>query len=185
MREDMAEDELAQTVCCLTSSRLESRLLYDQLDLPVGFNNLGNTCYMNATLQVLRAVPELQTALTNFRRSEATSHGNAILSQGLQQLFTQLKIATGPYTPLAFLTILRQVVPQFGEMARVGKSGSEGYAQQDAEECWTQLTNSLQAIPGSAMDGSTSSRTFIEQYMMGDMKREYVLFKGEFSAVLI
>ena len=127
---------------------------------------------MNASLQVLRAVPELQNALTNFRRSEATSHGNAMLTQGLQQLFMQLKSATGSFTPLAFLTILRQVVPQFGEMARVGKSGSEGYAPQDAEECWTQLSNSLQAIPGSASGGGSSSKTFVEQYMMGDMKRE-------------
>jgi ubiquitin carboxyl-terminal hydrolase 14 len=26
-------------------------------------NSLGNTCYMNATLQAMRAIPELQTAL--------------------------------------------------------------------------------------------------------------------------
>lgn len=44
--EDMNENELASA-----------------LDLPAGLYNLGNTCYLNATIQCLLTVPELRESL--------------------------------------------------------------------------------------------------------------------------
>lgn len=33
---------------------------------PAGLQNLGNTCYMNSTLQTLRSIPELQNELLRY-----------------------------------------------------------------------------------------------------------------------
>ncbi|KAF8487156.1 hypothetical protein DFH94DRAFT_703508 [Russula ochroleuca] len=135
--------------------------LADALGMPVGLTNLGNTCYMSATIQALRAIPELQTALSESRDPNP-------IARSLRDLYTAMSRSTGGVMPFSFHTVLQAAVPQFAERNSTGT----GFAQQDAEECWTQVTNHLREIPGISIPGANNSRAaFIEQYMSGTLVR--------------
>ncbi|KAF7759673.1 hypothetical protein Agabi119p4_11368 [Agaricus bisporus var. burnettii] len=157
---------------------LDDAELAEALAKPVGLKNLGNTCYMNATVQALRAVPELQSALTAPALQSATP-----LPGALRDLYANMGKTTDNVTPMSFLTVLRQVNPQFGEMDRRETRGLMlgGYAQQDAEECLSFIVQTLRNVPGLTNEGTSlatsaqadiGSKKFVEQYLMGEMRRE-------------
>ena len=146
----------------------------------------------------MRAIPELQTALgtytvTSSSLQRGAQAGHPVLTRALRELFAEMRNTTDAVVPAAFVTILRQVVPQFAEMRRSGSvAGLSTHAQQgnsihycriqvflplrvDAVECWVEITNALKALPGlPAPSGSTApaGRGFVDQYMMCETRQE-------------
>ncbi|KAJ3296721.1 Ubiquitin carboxyl-terminal hydrolase 14, partial [Rhizoclosmatium sp. JEL0117] len=133
------------------------------LKVPAGLTNLGNTCYMNATLQCLRAVPELQESIKGLSASfNQDARSNLVKSMG--SLYTQLENSGDAVTPLVFLQVLRSNYQQFAEM------NNQGFMQQDAEECWGEILSALaDKAPGFSTSGDIDpSKKFIEQYFTGE-----------------
>ncbi|KAG5523515.1 hypothetical protein RHGRI_035352 [Rhododendron griersonianum] len=165
--EDLPEEE--QVVAVLGPGLWNVRLL-DIQGHTAGLFNLGNTCYMNSTVQCLHSVPELKSALIKFSprnasliryphsgRSNDLDQSSHLLTVATRDLFTELDKNVKAVAPMQFWMVLRKKYPQFGQL----HNGS--FMQQDAEECWTQLLYTLSLSlrsPSSSENSDTVKALF-------------------------
>ncbi|XP_012255337.2 ubiquitin carboxyl-terminal hydrolase 14 [Athalia rosae] len=168
--EDMNESELATA-----------------LDLPAGLTNLGNTCYLNATVQCLKTVPELREALKKFSGGLAAAGSASLvpaqsITAALRDLYEMMDKGSS-LPPLGLVQVLHLAFPRFAEKSEHGL----GFQQQDANECWTELVRMLQqklpakADPLAMEDSGQASRpqSLIEQFFGGSFDTELKCVESE------
>jgi|APGre2960657444_1045066.scaffolds.fasta_scaffold12547_2 ubiquitin carboxyl-terminal hydrolase 14 len=106
---------------------------------------------MNSTLQCLYSVPELRAALGGYSAQARSEYdGPHKLTVATRELFAEIGRSGSTVTPLRFLITLRQIFPQFA-----GQTNQGVFMQQDAEECWTRIMETLRTSIGGAGESAS------------------------------
>ena len=104
--------------------------------LPPGLHNLGNTCYMNATLQMLRVAPELVNAVS---ATPLVGGRDSLIPAELKNLYNEMaRTSNAEVVPSRFVSAVRSVLPRFNE-----KNPRGDFVQQDADEFYNELMGTL------------------------------------------
>jgi len=133
-----------------------------------GLNNLGNTCYMNSTIQCFRAIPEMKQHLWDYSKQASTKNDvsdDSRLVASLGRLFHEQDTSSGAKTPFEVVTFLRKAFPQFAETSP--QSGA--YMQQDADECLQQLVTTIDTKVKSHPADDQKANSLISYLFDGEM----------------
>jgi hypothetical protein len=121
---------------CLLESKISEILVSD--DRAARFSDLL-IGYLNSSLQVMRAVPELSNAVKLYSVDETKYGSNKSafghqLTSRLGSLLSEMDRTVNKVVPYAFVQTLRSDYPQFDQ-----KSPEGGHMQQDADEALSQI----------------------------------------------
>jgi len=159
--EDMLQEPASRPVFLEDMTEEQSNVA---MDMPAGITNLGNTCYLNATIQCFKTVPELKKAILEFAPEQNSLNENSVKTLFIQRLGACLEtIDRGETaTPTLMVSLFRKIYPRFAEQSNEG-----GYVQQDANECWTEL---MELLRGSVLTPGEGRRTSpFARYLTGQM----------------
>lgn len=137
--EKMAEAPKTEIKFVEDMTAAELAKLAPETIISAGLNNLGNTCFMNSTLQCFRSVKEFKEGLQSFSSQPLTDRGDLekVLCHAWGRLYTQMDSTQEPVTPYVFTESMRTLYPQLGSRDSKGN-----YQQQDADECLTTILSS-------------------------------------------
>eukprot|EP00824_Muranothrix_gubernata_P009618 TRINITY_DN22320_c0_g1_i1.p1 TRINITY_DN22320_c0_g1~~TRINITY_DN22320_c0_g1_i1.p1 ORF type:complete len:548 (-),score=126.65 TRINITY_DN22320_c0_g1_i1:46-1689(-) len=124
----------------------EKQELYKEIQgmpLPVGLENLGNTCYLNSVLQVLFKVKEIQNYGADLIPRMQTLNQEdpkELLPILFLDLYSKTQTTTSAISPQQFMMAILKSFPQFDVP---GEGGVR--MQQDAEEAFSTLVESMES----------------------------------------
>ena len=142
-------------------------------DIAFGLKNLGNTCYLNSTVQCLGRVSEFRKALEELANKPAADNSIGYLfTQALGSTYTMLDKATDAVIPLSLVNSIRKLNPMFDE----AENGV--HKQQDADECVSLILNTTkQYLKSTNEDGF--SKNLIEELFGIEMQIKLKCIENE------
>lgn len=138
----------------------KARILKEKGEEPMyGLTNLGNTCYLNSTLQCLGRVPELRQALLRYLQKKSNNFNNitGTFVTALGGLYQNLENKGDTVTPSQLVTLLRAINPMFAE------ADKGNFKQQDAEECWSLILSIIRDYLPNDSEGEKFSNNLIDE----------------------
>jgi hypothetical protein len=118
-------------------------------DNPGGLSNLGNTCYLNSTLQCMKAIPEFSSSLKLYNGAGVPAEDSFVMA--MRAIISELERSNSAreVQPLGFVRTFHDAFPMFAQRTPDGHP-----MQQDAEECWSTIVNALSQRMQLAVDGT-------------------------------